>query len=248
MSEKIPKTPKTPKTPKSARRKTPITSEAEREQALRDYKLTIEYKHLKQHSPSGIYVLPSQNDLRTFHGVIFLRRGLYSNAIFKFVMELPEGYNDINTWPMITFTEWVYSPHVSENGELDLSAVYPSWDPHRHYLVTVLTFLKKIFYMKSYGDEATANVEARDLSRSNPKEYRKMVEKCVRESQRGVYINEPGTSLMFKEENECHIALKMLMNDRLKDPTTVSRGVVLECVEGAQKIGAQKLEEKAAAE
>jgi hypothetical protein len=156
-------------------------------------------------------------------------------------MELPDGYNDTNTWPLITFSEWVYNPHVSESGELDLRSAYPVWDSHRHYLVTVLTYLKKIFYMKSFGDDAVANVEARDLLRSNPKEYRKMVEKCVRQSQRGIYINEPGRSLVFKEENECHDALRMLMKEKLKDPDIVSRSVVLECVEEAQRIGGEKV-------
>mmetsp|Transcript_15322 Transcript_15322/g.22462 ORF Transcript_15322/g.22462 Transcript_15322/m.22462 type:complete len:171 (+) Transcript_15322:197-709(+) len=159
-------------------------------------------------------------------------------------MELPEGYNDIDTWPKITFSGWVYNPHVNERGELDVANAYPQWDPHRHYLVTVLTYLKKIFYMKTFGDNAIANTEARDLIRSNPAEYRKMVEKCARESQLGVFINEPGSSLQFKEENECHIALTELMKQKLKDPTTVSRSVVLECVGEAKKIGIERIESK----
>lgn len=220
--------------------RSPITSEAEREQALRDYKLTIEYKHLKQHSPSGVYLLPSPTSLRLFHGVIFLRRGFYSNAIFKFTMELPEGYNDVNTFPEITFDTKVYNPYVNDQGVLDLTAAYTKWDPHRHYLVTVLTFLKKIFYIKAFGDGATANLEARDLSRSNPGEYRKQVGKCVKESQLGLFINEPGSSMVFKEDNECHIALRMLMKHKLKDPTMVGRTMVMDCIQEAQRVVAEK--------
>mmetsp|Transcript_6500 Transcript_6500/g.9519 ORF Transcript_6500/g.9519 Transcript_6500/m.9519 type:complete len:260 (+) Transcript_6500:169-948(+) len=227
-------------------RSTPITSEAEREQALRDYKLTIEYKHLKQHSPSGVYLLPSTSSLRLYHGVIFLRRGLYSDAVFKFTMELPEEYNDVNTWPRITFSQWVYNPHVTENNELDVQRVYTKWDPHRHYLVTVLTYLKKVFYMKAFGDNAVANKEALELSRNNPAGYRKMVEKCVKESQRGMFINEPNSSLKFKQENEMHVALRELMVDRLQDPTMVTRSIVLNCVKEAQKIGSERI--KAASE
>lgn len=243
-------TPKSMSRKKSAR--SPITSEAEREQALRDYKLTIEYKHLKQHSPSGVYLLPSLTSLRLFHGVIFLRRGLYSNAIFKFTMQLPDGYNDINTFPIITFQTPVYNPHVNPaTGELDLASAYHTWDPHRHYLVTVLTYLKKIFYIKSFGDGAVANLEARDLARSHPSEYRKMVQKCVNESQRGLFMNmnEPGSSLVFKEEEECHIALRTLMKEKLKDPMMVSRTIVLDCVQEAQEVQllARKNAEAAAA-
>ena len=154
-------------------------------------------------------------------------------------MDLPPGYNDVDMWPKITFESWVYSPHVNELGELDLKSTYPQWDPHRHYLVTVLTYLKKIFYMKSFGDDAVANVEARELSRSDPKEYRRMVSKCVKESLRGLYMNEPGSSLIFKEENECHEALRHLMKERFPDSNAISRTLILECVEEAQRIGSE---------
>ena len=228
--------------------RTPITTEEEREKALRDYKLTIEYKHLKQHSPSGVYLLPSSTSLRLFHGVIFVRRGLYSNAIFKFTMELPEEYNSVDTFPRITFTSNVYNPHVSPQGELDVKSAYPTWDPHRHYLVSVLTYLKKIFYIKSFGDEATYNLEARELSRTHPLEYRKHVEKCVLESQRSVLWNtEPESLLKFKEENECHLALKELMRDSLfaeiKDEKkeVLHRDDILNCVVDAQQIGMERM-------
>lgn len=227
--------------PKSTR--SPITSESDREQALRDYKVTIEYKHLKQHSPSGVYVLPSLTSLRSFHGVIFLRRGLYSDAIFKFTIELPPEYNEVNAWPRIVFSTDVYNPHVCpETGELDVQAAYSQWDPHRHYLVTVLTYLKKIFYMKSFGDHVVANLEARDLSRSDPAAYRKNVDKCVRESMRSVYMNEPGCTVKFLEENSCHAMLKAMMKKKFKDPASISRTVILDMVKEAQEKVSEKAE------
>ena len=115
----------------------------EREQALRDYKVTIEYKHLKSHAPGGVYLIPSMNNLRHFYGVIFVRRGPFTNGIFKFQLRLPEKYNDVNMWPQITFTSFVYNPYVNpKTGELDIRSAYPEWNPSKHYLVTVLTYLK----------------------------------------------------------------------------------------------------------
>lgn len=207
------------------------TSEAEREQALRDYKVTIEYKHLKQHAPGGVYLIPSFDDLRTFHGAVFVRRGPFTNGIFKFRIKLPPRYNDFNAWPSIRFTSRVYNPHVDpDTGELDVKAAYPTWDPHRHYLVTVLTYLKKIFYMKSFGDEARANPDARDLVNSNHKEYRKRVEACVKESQREVFVNEEGCTATFSEDRLCHQVLRNLMKEGLKDPATMTRTQILEMV------------------
>ena len=233
---------RTARRPKSSTR-SPVTSESDREQALRDYKVTIEYKHLKQHSPSGVYVLPSLTSLRQFHGVIFLRRGLYSDAIFKFTIELPPEYNEVNAWPRIVFSTAVYNPHVCpETGELDVKVAYPKWDPHRHYLVTVLTYLKKIFYMKNYGDNATANIEARDLSQNDPIAYRRNVDKCVRESLRCIYMNEPGCTVKFVEEGVPQETLRSLMKEKFKDPAAISRTLILDLVKEAHE-KAEKEEE-----
>ena len=63
-----------------------------RTQTMKDYSIMIEYKNLKQHVPSGIYVLPSFDDFRVWHGVIFIRHGLYQGGVFKFRIELPKEY------------------------------------------------------------------------------------------------------------------------------------------------------------
>lgn len=230
--------------------RSPITSEAEREQALRDYKVTIEYKHLKQHAPGGVYVIPSFDNLRFFHGVIFLRRGLYTNGIFKFQIQLPPKYNHNNTRPRIIFSSHVYNPHVNdETGELDIESAYPHWDSHKHYLVTVLTYLKKIFYIKSFPDHngAVANVEARDLARSNPKAYRQKIDKCVRESKRSIYMNEPNCTIIFKEETVCHEILRQLMTQNFKDPHTISKAQILDCVKQAKGGGEERMDAEAQA-
>ena len=210
---------------------------AEREQALRDYKVTIEYKHLKQHAPGGVYIVPSFDDLRHFHGVIFVRRGPFTNGIFKFRLRLPEKYNDLNTWPQITFSSYVYNPHVNpKTGELDVRSAYPRWDPHRHYLVTVLTFLKKIFYVKNFGDDARANPAAKKLAKKDPEAYRKKVESCVRESQKAVFVNVPGCTARFTEETLSHRVLQDLLKRQVNEPSQVNKQVVLNIIDKASKV------------
>ena len=190
---------------------------------------------MKQHAPGGVYVIPSLDDLRHFHGVIFIRRGPFTNGIFKFQIKLPEKYNDANTWPQITFSSYVYNPYVNaETGELDIKSAYPTWDSHRHYLVTVLTYLKKIFYIKSFGKEAKANIEARDLAKKDPAAFRKKVESCVRESQRSVYVNDPGCTAKFTEDELCHEILRDLMKKKLKEPMTVTRQQIIDCIKEAK--------------
>lgn len=207
----------------------------EREQALRDYKVTIEYKHLKSHAPGGVYLIPSLNDLRHFYGVIFVRRGPFTNGIFKFELKLPPQYNDIDTHPEITFTSYVFNPYVNETtGQLELKSAYPTWDPAKHYLVTVLTFLKKIFYAKSFED-ATANPKARDLQQQDPAQYRKQVDACVRKSQKEVYDNSSSVA-KFTEEQLSHRVLRDLLKANVKEPAAVSKNALLSMISKASHV------------
>jgi len=213
-----------------------IISQEEREQALRDYKVTIEYKHLKSHAPGGVYLIPSLDDLRHFYGVVFVRRGPFTNGIFKFQLRLPRLYNDINQHPQIIFTSYVYNPHVDPTtGELDITSAYPKWDPSRHYLVTVLTFLKKIFYAKSF-EECQANPQARDLASQDPAAYRENVDACVRESQKEVFVNEPDSMTRFTEEELSHRVLRDLLKQNVKDPSQVSKQAILSMIDKASKV------------
>eukprot|EP01082_Thalassiosira_pseudonana_P001609 g1515.t1.1.5e174189 g1515 g1515.t1 contig10:2254503-2255299(+) len=187
---------------------------------MRDYKLSIEYKHLKQHCPGGVYLVPSSTSLRLFHGVIFVRRGRFTNGIFKFTLECPPRYNDVDCHPKVVFSSYVYNPHVHpETGELDLKSAYPQWDPAKHFLVTVLTYVKRIFYIKEYVEEGEAekkypNQEALRLFKGDGEGYRRRVQECVRESQRSVFLNDPGCTVRFSEEEKVHVIFRDLMKQR----------------------------------
>lgn len=82
-------------------------------QHLRDIKLAIEFKHMMKHAPGGVFLMPTLDDNRICHGVIFVRRGLYRNGVFRFRLVLPRTYNAINTHPQITFTPPVFNPLVN---------------------------------------------------------------------------------------------------------------------------------------
>ena len=208
----------------------------EREQALRDYKVTIEYKHLKSHAPGGVYLIPAIDNLRHFYGIIFIRRGPYTNGIFKFQLKLPTRYNDVNMWPQITFSSYVYSPYIfEESGELDIQSAYPSWDPSRHYLVTVLTYLKKIFYSKNFAD-AKANIAAKELAEKNPDAFRKKLDACVRESQKNMYGNEEGSTAKFTEEQVSHRVLRDLLKHHIRNESQVTKQAVLAQIDKARKV------------
>lgn len=212
-----------------------LYSQDRQEQSLRDYKVTIEYKHLKSHAPGGVYLVPSMDDLRHFYGVIFVRRGPYTNGIFKFELSLPKLYNSINQHPKITFVSHVYNPFVTTDGVLDIQTAYPKWDPSKHYLVTVLTFLKKIFYAKDF-DNAVANPDAKELFSTNPTLFRAKVEECVEESQKNMYNNNStGGALTFSADCLNHHVLRELLKENVKDPSNISKNAIIAMIDKASK-------------
>jgi len=223
---------------------------------MRDYKLSIEYKHLKSHCPGGVYLIPSVGETRLFHGVVFCRRGAFVNGIFKFTLTCPPKYNGIDIHPIVKFTSYIYNPHVHpETGVVDLEVAYPQWDPHKCFLVTALTYVKRIFYIKDY-DELTGkqramlpNQAALKVFLENPGGYRRRVQECVKESQRSQYINTPDTTIKFTEDGPHLDTLLELLKEKFgtncedeedpdKVPVVVTRDGVLECIEKVKKMRA----------
>ena len=199
----------------------PTPSTVERDQAMRDYKLSIEYKHLKSHCPGGVFIVPSLDDVRLFHGVIFIRRGAFTNGIFKFTLTCPPKYNDANTHPRVEFSSYVYNPHVHpQTGEVDLKIPYPQWKPHKHFLVTVLTYIKRIFYIKDFKDlseedqQKLPNQDAYQKVLNDPEGYRRRVLECVKEAQRSTYTSLPGSTIRFTEEDICHQMMRDLLAEQ----------------------------------
>ena len=175
-------------------------------QHLKDIKIAIEYKHLAKHAPGGVYLMPcsSLHDIRTLHGVIFVRRGLYREGIFRFVMTLPAEYNDINTHPSIVFTPSIYHPLIDPvSGELNLRVEESlrEWVPGKHFILTALVFLKKIFYLKSYDhfdDTLVANETARQQFNHEPSIFLSNVQESVKESLQRIYTEPDSTTCMLR--------------------------------------------------
>ena len=76
---------------------------------MRDFRLAIEYKYLIKHAPGGVYMLPELDNIRKLHGVVFVRRGLWRNGVFRFLVVLPDNYNTTGTFPHVFFTPPIYN-------------------------------------------------------------------------------------------------------------------------------------------
>jgi ubiquitin-protein ligase len=130
--------------------------------------------------------MPEFNDIRKYHGVIFVKKGLYRDGIFRFTLVLPKEYNDVNTYPEVTFTPPIFNPFIDPiTGILDLKQDpdKSTWQPDKHYIRDALYFLKRSFYMKDFSVfEQVANEEARKLFKDDKESYAELVNKCVKES------------------------------------------------------------------
>jgi len=178
-------------------------------QHLRDFKLAIEFKHLMKHAPSGVYLIPELKNIRRLHGVIFIRKGIYRDGVFRFTMILPELYNSINSHPEIFFTLPVYNPLIHpETGKLDLiqDENLKLWNPEKHFILSALTFLKKIFYLKDYDSfQYVSNENARNLFNNNKNQFIENAQNFVRQSIDSVYDDQHKLcTLIFTEPKPAH--------------------------------------------
>lgn len=187
---------------------------ASTQQHLKDIKLAIEFKYLAKHAPGGVFIMPEIDNIRSLHGVIFIRRGLYRDGVFRFQMKLPDTYNDINTHPQIVFTPPIYNPLVDpETGGFDLRMEHTlkEWTPQNHFCVTALIFLKRAFYTKSYENYAlpVANDSAREAFESDKETFLTNVAVTVKESLKRLYDEQgDACTLRFSRHLPAHDVLK----------------------------------------
>ena len=119
--------------------------------------------------------------------------------------------------------------------------------------MTVLTYLKRIFYVKDYNElseedqSKLPDQEALNFFQTDPDAYRRRVQECVRESQRSIYLNDPGCTINFQKEDISHQVLRDLMKKRFCDddnsaasPGDISKVVTkeetLEIIQKAEKL------------
>ena len=205
---------------------------------LRNFKVAIEFKFLMKvkfrhlsypdprltlrpfslrfkHAPSGVYLIPEFDSMISFHGVIFVRRGYYRDGVFRFVMTLPNNYSSRQgSHPQFRFNPPIFNPLVDmETGTLDISAE-PSmreWQPERHFILNALTFLKSIFYLKSFDAfDKVANPAALEQFNSNLDGFRQAAAQCARESLGRIHDPVPAECpIVFTEPKPAHDLLKM---------------------------------------
>ncbi|KAL3464576.1 hypothetical protein BJX64DRAFT_275777 [Aspergillus heterothallicus] len=115
---------------------------------------------------------------------------LYGGGFFRARLSFPSEYPHMP--PKMKFESPLFHPNIYPNGEVCISILHPPEEDKYGYesaaerwspVQTPETILLSVISMlSSPNDESPANVEAARLWRDDPKEFKKRVRQCVRES------------------------------------------------------------------
>lgn len=145
----------------------------------REFQIMFEYETLANYSPQGVFVLPDMKLLRIWHGVIFIRSGVFKGGVFRFTIEIPENYPLAS--PKVTFVCSIFHPLIDQDtGELSLQAKFPIWRPKKDFIFMLLRYVKGIFFQKDFTgcEKAIRNRAALQLLKIET-EYQEQVSKCI---------------------------------------------------------------------
>ncbi|XP_060552080.1 AKT-interacting protein-like isoform X2 [Ruditapes philippinarum] len=150
-----------------------------------EYILMNEYNMLHKQKLPGIYVIPSALSPFIWNGVIFIRQGLYQEAVFRFNLNIPENYPN-GDCPRVFFEFPVFHPLVDpKTFELDVKREFKKWRRNANFLWQVLLYVRRVFF--KIDPKCPLNTEAAELYEHSMEEFRKRIEECVSSSKEVLY-------------------------------------------------------------
>ncbi|KAL7753485.1 hypothetical protein RI367_001260 [Sorochytrium milnesiophthora] len=151
------------------------------------YEILIEFKNLqnRQHCPRGMYMHPSTDSIYTWYGVMFPPTGPYCPGVFKFAILIPDDYPA--TGPSVSFLTEVWHPLVDPQSKwFDISARFPTWRKHQHFICQVLWYIYECFTEKGLAKldkERCVNRDALVMFQEERDHFYKCVQNVVQLSQ-----------------------------------------------------------------
>ncbi|KAF9306733.1 hypothetical protein BGZ74_003910 [Mortierella antarctica] len=149
------------------------------------------------HCPSGLYVMPAVDNINLWFGTLFVHKGYYRNAVFKFQLVIPPEYPERR--PTVHFLSDLFHPLIDQHGQLALQYQFPQWRPHRDYLFHVLHYVKAIFkkcVLDSVVEKQAVNKEAYRMYRNENTIFAKLAQQRAQLSitESNLYDNYPANN------------------------------------------------------
>ena len=140
-------------------------------------------------------------------GTLFVHKGYYRNAVFKFQLIIPQEYPDKR--PVVQFlTDSTFHPLIDQQGYLALQYQFPQWRPHRDYLFHILHFIKAAFkkcVLDSVLEKQAVNKEAFRMYRHENSIFAKLAQQWAQLSitESHLYSNYPSyNTIKFESLSE----------------------------------------------
>ncbi|KAK3818903.1 MAG: ubiquitin-conjugating enzyme/RWD-like protein [Benniella sp.] len=121
--------------------------------------------------------MPAADDMHQWFGTLFIHKGYYRDAVFKFQLLIPQDYPDRR--PTVRFTSDMWHPLIDNQGYLALQYQFPQWRPHRDYLFHVLHFIKAAFkkcVLDTIVEKQAVNKEAYRMYRQENKIFARLAQ------------------------------------------------------------------------
>ena len=171
----------------------------------RELQIILEYRSLRAFAPSGVYVIPTIQDLFKWYGLLFIRGGEYQGAIFKFRLDIPKDYP--NSAPSVVFLSHVFHPLVCpETGQLNLLPKFQNWTPMKDFIFMVLSHIKLCFH--SYDNwkdlRYVKNSAASTLYETDEIQFIREVKTCIMASLDDLQDNNDDFPIRIKSFNTFH--------------------------------------------
>jgi ubiquitin-protein ligase len=196
--------------PKNAKPPTAVTvqntlTSSEDSEETRELQIILEYRSLRAFAPSGVYVIPTIQDLYKWYGLLFIRGGEYQGAIFKFRLEIPKDYPC--SPPAVFFLSHVFHPLVCpETGQLNLSPRFQTWTPKKDFIFMVLSHIKVCFHSyENWKDlKYVKNTNASTLFETDELQFIREVKTCIMASLDDLQDNNDDFPIRLKSFNTFH--------------------------------------------
>eukprot|EP00053_Salpingoeca_punica_P010548 m.94854 g.94854 ORF g.94854 m.94854 type:complete len:433 (-) comp15427_c0_seq2:204-1502(-) len=149
--------------------------------------LLTELKLVSTNAVPGVYVRGALSSFLAWDGVIFVRSGPYRDGVFKFRILIPDDYPS-ETVPRIIMQSQVHHPQVDpQTGELNLSSVFPVWNPREDRLWKLLRQLRHAF--QKVDPSNPVNKVAAEQVLHDEGTFRGAAVGCVKASEETLYQN-----------------------------------------------------------
>ena len=135
-----------------------------------------EFENIMQHPIPGIYVFPSLKSLQVWHGVLFVKTGLYAEGIFHFLIILDDEYP--YSKPVIRFTSNIIHPRITKKGNFNVSCSMSN--DGKGGISKVLDYIRSCFINVDIEADCTNNASYCINQGSN--DYKALIRGCVLES------------------------------------------------------------------